>query len=171
MPKILLLLLLFLIASPVSAASDVRVNISDNLEGSTNKVQIDSNTGGVKQSSSNNYSNSTSIKINQNGEVKEYNGSDGNINIQSSDGKTSVSVKNNSVENENTSSDTNIKTKTNITVNANTNNSPTPSASASESAEATVAGIFNDNTFKTKVNSGFWENLIRRINAIFDSIF
>src|SRR5690606_13071194 len=107
MPKLLLLFLILFLAAPVNAASDIKVNITDNLEGSTNKVQIKSNTGNIKQSSSNNYSNTTSIKINQNGEVKEYNGSDGNINIQSSDGKTSVSVQNNSAENKSTSNNTN----------------------------------------------------------------
>ncbi len=151
MPKVLILVIFLLLVTPVNAATEVRVNISGNLDGSTNKVQINSNTETVQQSPNNNYNNSTSVRIEQNGQVKEYNGSDGNVNIRSSDGKSSVSVSNDFVEDTNQTSYTN-----------------TPFAS--ESGDATAAGIFKESEIDGQDSTGFWENLLKRLNAIFEKI-
>lgn len=149
MAKLVLLSLLALLFTPIAHASSVNVNVNSNT--STN------------QTSTNKIENNTHIRINSNGEVKEYNGSDGNIEVKSGDGKTSVSVKNGDSGINNTTSSAKVNAKTNIFVDSNTK---AASPSSSVMPEATVAGVFKNN-----MNLGFWENLRRRLSAIFQGIF
>lgn len=155
MSKLAALGFLALLIIPTAAqASSVNVNVNSNTSSN--------------QTSTNRLDNNTHIRININGEVKEYTGSDGNIDIKSGDGKTSVSVKNNEAGSKSTTYTSDINNKTNIVVNSNTKET---SPSASHAPEATVAGIFKDNQIEMNMDLGFWERLTRRINAIFESIF
>lgn len=150
MPKFVPYLIFMLLVLPSSALAKVEVNILNNGEGSTNSVKVNSNTSS-NQNSSNTFDNETRIKINSNGEEKEYYGSDGVINMQSSDGKTTVNVNNNSVNKSPFPSSSSKSTiKTNITVNSSTSDS-----SSSAAPSPAVAGVFRDNLEKKP--AGFWE--------------
>lgn len=153
MPRLAVLAILALLTIPTVSHASVNVNVNSNTSSN--------------QTSTNRIDNNTHIRINTNGEVKEYNGSDGNVEIKSSDGKTSVSVKNNEGGSKSTTSTSDVNSKTNIVVNSNTKEA---SPSSSPTPEATVAGVFRDDV-QVNMNSGFWERLTRRINAIFESIF
>ena len=147
-----------LLILPSTASAKVEVNISNNLDGSKNKVNINSDKSTSYQSSEN-VKNQTDIVIESNGERKEYHGSDGNINLESSDGKSSVKVNTAGTTNNSTQSlSSNITTE--ISVNSNTG-----SASPSATPEATVAGIFKDASSETK--PGLWEFLKRQLAEIF----
>lgn len=139
---------------PSRADAKVEVNISNNLEGSNNSVQVKSGT----------MQNQTDIVINDNGEKKEYHGSgDGDIELKSGNGKSSVQISNNSVSNNPTqNSKSDVSIKTNITVNSNT-------SEASASADATVAGIFKDNSEQR--GAGFWNYLKSQIDKFFKLFF
>jgi hypothetical protein len=145
-------LLLMLILIPSSAFASVNVQISNNLEGSSNNVNVKSNTSG-------NIQNQTDIVINNNGEKKEYHGSGGNIELKSDDGKSSVTVNTTGASNNAKSSSSTVNSHTNITVNSDTDNSL-----ASASAQATIAGIFKE---EKQEHSGFWEYLKKELDSIF----
>lgn len=164
MPKLILYSLFMLLFLPSSAFAKVEVNISNNLDGSSNSVKINSNTGGNSYKSTSNGDNQTNIVIENNGETKEYHGNgEGNIELKSSDGKSSVTVNNNGATNKpSQSTNSTINTTTNIKVNSNTGN-----ASPSNSPEATVAGVFIENTGE---KTGFWEYVKKEIAELF-SIF
>lgn len=145
-------LLLMLLLIPKSAFAAVNVDISSNSEGSNNKVNVQSNTSG-------NINNQTDIVINNNGEKKEYHGSDGKVELQSGDGKSSVSVNTTGASNNASQSSSKVNSKTNITVNSNTDNA-TPSASS----QATVAGIFKE---EKEAQAGFWEFIKKELESFF----
>jgi len=132
-PFFILLLLI-----PQIAQANVNVNISDNKEGSKSNVSVNSNTSGSSSNTNNSGSNTTNIRIETNGEVKEYYGTgDEAINIQSSNGNNSVTVNpgNPSAkpsQNSNTSINTNITT--NVT-SGNSNASPSAEINVSENNE------------------------------------
>lgn len=153
MLNIALLALLAIILMPSQVSASVKVNVNTNTS--------------INQSSTNTSDNNTHIRINSNGEVKEYNGSNDNVEIKSGDGKTTVSVKNIDGSNKSAAS-SDVNNNTNIFVNSNTKEG---SPSSSPTSEATVAGIFIENEGKSQLNTGFWEQLIKKINAIFESIF
>lgn len=150
MPKAGFFLLLLLLL-PTSALAQVKVEILNNLEGSNNSVKV--NSGSVN--------NQTDIRINNNGEVKEYHGEGGNIELKSSDGKSSVSVNTTGAANNSQKSTSNVTSKTNITVNSNTSD-----ASASSTPEATVAGIFNDNSENQNEKSGLLEYIKKQFQEL-----
>lgn len=86
------LLLFLLLILPNTINAKVNVQISGNGEGASSNVQISSSTS-TSNESSNDSSNSTDIRIETNGEVKEYHGTgDQNIVLQSENGKNTVSV-------------------------------------------------------------------------------
>lgn len=159
----LFILTLVILTLPLKIASaETKIEIYGNT--GNNEVSVNSNTSSSYKSS-NNTDSSTHIKINSNGEVKEYNGRDGSVHIQSSDGKTSVSVNNNAPTNSPKAS-SGVNAKTNIIINSNTKDS-TPSSTP----EATVAGVFKDSKIEVNMDSGFWDRLMQRINAIFERMF
>lgn len=142
--------MLLMIASPVRAATDVKINISESIEGSSNKIDISSNSENSEQTS-NSYEGSTSIRINQNGEVKEYKGSGSNVDLKTSDGKSSVSIHNNQE--------------------GSPRNWPSASVAATESAEASIAGITKEFEVAAENHLNFWENLTERISVFFKKYF
>lgn len=142
--------MLLMIASPARAATDIKVSISENIEGSSNRIEIDSNSENSKQASDS-YEGSTSVKINQNGEVKEYKGSGSNVDLKTSDGKSSVSIRNNQGD--------------------SPQDGASPSAVATESAEASIAGIIKESEPAAELNISFWENLTERISIFFKKYF
>ncbi len=163
MPKLTLLLLFMAFILPTSALAKVEVNISNNLDGSNNSVKVNSKASTNYQSSNSGTSGTTHITIDNNGEKKEYHGSGGNVKIKSSDGKSTVSVSNNSVTTDtNITSNTTVNSKTNITVNSNTSDS-----SPSAKPEATVAGIFKDSSQDLETKSGLWAFIKREISELF----
>lgn len=165
MPKYILYTLLTLILFPSVASAKVNVEISNNLDDSRNSVNIKSNTGS-NQESSNSVNSQTDIVINNNGEKKEYHGTgDGVIELKSEDGKSTVTVNNNSVTNNpSPSSSSKVTTKTNITVNSNTDNADSsPSANPSPA----VAGISIDNTEKSEEKPGLWASFKKQFSALF----
>lgn len=158
MPKFILYLFFMLLLLPQSVFASVTVDISNNGEGSSNDVSVKSDTASSRETS-NNIDNTTDIKINNNGRVKEYHGKDGNIELTSDDGKSSVSVKNNSVFKNSGSSSSSVRTTTNITVNSDSD------SSSSAKTEASVAGIFKDNSIQEK--AGLWEFLKKELTLFF----
>lgn len=166
MPKLILYTLFMLLFLPSAALAKVEVNISNNLEGSNNSVKINSDTGGNSYKSTNSTNNETNIIIESNGEKKEYHGSGtGNIELKSSDGKNSVTVNNNGVSNKpNQTLNSTVNTTTNIQVNSNADaSSPSPSGSP----EATVAGVFTDNSDKEDEKMGLWEYVKKELEELF----
>lgn len=161
-----IILFLTLLVLPTVAFADVKVEISNNLEGSDNNVKVNSNTSS-NNGSSGSMDNQTSIRINNNGEVKEYKGNGSNVELKSSDGKSSVSVNTNGAGNNTTQSNAKINNKTNITVNSSTSDSE---ASPSSSPEATVAGVMIENTDEDKVvdRPGLLEYIKRQFKQLFN---
>lgn len=100
MGRVLAIVVLLLLVSPRLVLASVNVDISGNAEGSKSKVIVESN---VKSSTttSQNSTNRTDIRIETNGEVKEYHGSGESVHIESGDGNNSVSVRNDSSDDEN----------------------------------------------------------------------
>lgn len=93
------LLLLTLLILPKSVSASVDVQIYGNENGSDSNVTVKSNTSGSTQNS-NNSSNTTDIRIETNGEIKEYHGTgDQNIKVESGNGSNSVSVNNKATSN------------------------------------------------------------------------
>lgn len=158
MPKFILYLFFILLLLPQSIFAAVTVDISNNDEGSRNDVSVKSDTTSNRETS-NSIDNTTDIIIKSNGQVKEYHGKDGNIELKSDDGKSSVSVKNNSASKNSVSSSSSVTTTTNITVNSDTD------SSSSAKTEASVAGIFKDNSNQEK--AGLWEFLKRELKLFF----
>lgn len=160
MPIVLILLFTLLIL-PKNALAEVKVEISNNLDGSNNNVHVNSDT-----SSNNHYSgdvqSQTTIKINNNGEVKEYKGNGENVELKSSDGKSSVSVNTNGATNNPVQSSAKVNSKTNITVNSNTSD-----ASPSSTPEATVAGVTTQNTDENEDKPGLLEFIKRQFKELF----
>ncbi len=143
----LLLLLLF----PATALAEVKVEILNNMEGSNNSVKVNSES----------VRNQTDITINNNGEVKEYHGEGGNIELKSSDGKSSVSVNTTGAGQNTQKSTSSVKSTTNITINSNTNDSSPSAASV-----ATVAGVFKDDSQKENNKPGLLEYLKRQFEEL-----
>lgn len=154
MPKLIPYFLLMLLLSPKIAFAEVKVEISNNTGGSNNNVRVNS---------SNNVQSQTNIKINNNGEVKEYHGSDEKVEMKTSDGKSSVTVNTTGASNNSTNSSTSVNSKTNITVNSKTDDS---SVSASSSPEATVAGVVKESK-EIKEESNFWNYLRKELESLF----
>lgn len=96
LPAIFLLLALF---CPTLVLARVNVEISNNGPGSKSSVNVESQINS-STSTKNSINNQTDIKIESNGEVKEYHGSDENIRLESGNGNNSVSVRSN-ITNEN----------------------------------------------------------------------
>lgn len=97
------------------AANEIKIDISNNGEGSNNSVSVNSSSSfsSSSQSSSNTQ---TDIRIESNGEVKEYHSNKPeNIDIQSTDGKSKVTITNQT--------------------NSSTSPSPSPSETATPSAQ------------------------------------
>ena len=116
-----LFLLTFLIPSPAFANTDI--DVSGNGSGSHSSVTV-SNTASSG-------SNHTDIKMETNGEVKEYHGDGTNIHLESGSGQNSVNITNfPQPTSHSTNSDTSILNEVNIETNG--------SASASPSAEVTI---------------------------------
>lgn len=164
MPKFILYLFFMLLLLPTTAlANSVNISVTGNEDGSSNSVKYNSNTSTNYQSSGTS-KNETHIKINDNGEVKEYHGSGEDVHLQSSSGKTTVKVDNNSVTNNpSPASSSKVTSKTNITVNSTTAQSPSPSAGT----EASVAGVFKDDSGKSSQNAGLWEIFKKKIESFF----
>lgn len=162
MPFLILYILFILLFLPSSASAKVNVEVSNNLDGSSNNVNINSDTSGT---SYNTVNNQTNIRINNNGEIKEYHGNGGNIDIRSDDGKSSVSVNTTGATNNSNNTNASVTSKTNVMINSNTVDS-SPSAE-SINLEATVAGISSKAEFKEE---GIWEFIkeeIKKIVSIF----
>lgn len=151
-----------LLILPSTASAKVNVEISNNLDGSKNSVKVNSNTSNYQ--SSNTPDSHTDIVINNNGEVKEYHGSGEDINIQSGDGKSTVSVKNNSATNSpSPTTSSKVTTRTNITVNSNTSDDSSPSASSSPA----VAGVSIDISGNKEEKAGLWAGIKKQLAAFF----
>lgn len=153
--RLLVLVIFAIMTLPSQAEAKVEVNISNNLGGSNNSVQVKSEA----------MQNQTDIVINDNGEKKEYHGSgEGDIELKSGDGKSTVQINNNSVSNNPTqNSKSDVSIKTNITVNSNT-------SETSASADATVAGIFKDNSEQQR-DAGFWNYMKSQIDKFLELFF
>lgn len=93
MGRVLGIVVLLLLISPKSSFASITVDVLGNGEGSKSKVTVESN---VKSSTTTNqnFKSTTDIRIETNGEVKEYHGNDESIHIESGDGNNSVSIKN-----------------------------------------------------------------------------
>lgn len=145
--KYLPILISFLVISkPVSA--NTSVNVSNN--GSNSQVKINNVINSSNSTSTNTSNTTTDIRIETNGEVKEYHGTGNqNINIESSDGKNSVKINNN--------------------INGESKTQAVPNIEASKSATSTGL-IEQDRLFKDQ-NTIFWENLRSLFDKIWYSIF
>lgn len=120
-------LTILLLILPRSASASVNVQVSGNGDGSNSTVSVESNTS--SPTSKNTYNNSTDIRIETNGEVKEYHGTgDQNITVQSGNGGNSVSV--------NTKGSSNPSSSPSASSSAQP--SPTSSASPTSTAESKV---------------------------------
>lgn len=130
----LLLLSVLTLIFPQAALASVSVEISGNGKGSTNTVNVQQSQSGssVHQSSSSNIK--TDIRVESNGEIKEYHSqSGGDIHVESSDGHSQVDVKNEttpSVSQSSSSVHTTIKTEVNGVSTTTGWPSSSPSASA-----------------------------------------
>lgn len=156
---IFLFMMLFL---PATVSAKVDVNISNNLEGTNNTVDINSNTSGGETSG---VRNQTDIVINNNGQVKEYHGTDSRIEINSDDGKSSVNINNNSATSTKAQNlKSGVTSSTSVVVNSNTLDS---TASAAPSPEATVAGVFMQKKENESV-SGLWGFIKREFDKLLE---
>lgn len=153
MLKLFFFLVFTLLLIPTSASADVKVNVDSDYSSN--------------QSSSKTFKNETDIRLESNGEVKEYHGSDGDVHIESSDGKSSVTVNNNGATNNPSPSTSSVTSKTNITVHSNTLDS-SPSPSASPSPEATVAGVMTEN--EPEEEKGLWEYVKKQIAELLQAL-
>ena len=161
MPRSILYILLMLLLLPTSALAKVNVEISNNLDGSKNTVNVNSNTSTNNQTS-NSVGSQTDIVIENNGERKEYHGSDGKIELKSDDGKSSVSVNTTGATNNSTQTSSTVNTKTNIIVNSSTDDS-----SESATPSPAVAGVSIDVSGNNEQKAGLWEFLKRQLAEIF----
>ncbi len=157
MPLIFTLLLLILVL-PKQTFAEIKVDISNNMEGSSNNVTVNSSNGSNKQNS-NSGNTQTNIRINNNGEIKEYKGNDGKVEIKSEDGKSSVSVNTTGVSNNSTQTQSNVSTKTNVVVNSDTNEEASPSSSPTLSSPLPEA---------ESIKPGLLEFIKREIKQIFE---
>jgi hypothetical protein len=136
MPIILLLSSAALLL-PVTSFATTSVNISNNDNGSTNRVSIINGQNTSNSASVNQSQGTTDIKIESNGQVKEYHSS-GNqdINVSSNDGKSSVSIQNQATPSPTTNTRSSINSSTSVTNEVNgvkseikTESSPLPTPS------------------------------------------
>ena len=92
MIKLLLVFVFFALIPPNSVLANINVEVSGNGEDSESKVIINSNVKSTTTTSQKS-TGKTDIRIETNGEVKEYHGEgDVNINLESSGGNNSVSI-------------------------------------------------------------------------------
>lgn len=131
MKYVLLTLLMLFVARTAQASTNIE--ISGNSEGSTSNVSVSSNT-----SSSNNSSNTseskTDIRVETNGEVKEYHGTgNNNVTVESSNGQNKVTV-------------TNQANISNHSPSPSPSPSHTASTSASPSASPNIESLFKDDS-------------------------
>lgn len=156
MPMLFTLLFLILVL-PKQVYAEIKVDISNNMDDSSNNVTINSDNGSNNKNS-NSGSNQTNIRINNNGEIKEYKGNDDKVEIRSEDGKSSVSVNTTGVSNNSTRTESNVSTKTNVVVNSDTNEA-SPSSSPTISSPLPKA---------ESVKPGLLEFIKREIKQIFE---
>ncbi len=148
---------------PKMALANVSVNVSGNGPGATSNVSVNNSQSGsmLSQSSSNT---TTNIRIENNGEVKEFRSEDdGNFHVESSDGTSKVDVTNqsNSASVIKNNTDT---VNTDIRVNVNSSGSSEASASSAPLETPDIIEI-------EKKQFDLMEFLRHEIENIFKSIF